>query len=389
MKSYKKILYFILFFEGTRMLVGGVSIIYLIQFKNISVSTIALLRGLQFFIFFLTDIPTSYLSDKKSKKLSIVLSMFFASAWLITEALAHSTTWIIIAEIFNTFSLALAGGATVALLIQYYQKETGETTTNGVLRKETLFSRIGIAAALVLSSFAPMKELTLLWLFTGACLGVIAVLAACFLPKDIFAESTSRLTEKMRDDLHYFFSKKFSSLLPFVINLSLLLALFVNVINYNQIILKQLFPALNTVFFQNLFFVVIIGAQIVASLRFSLPRLLTGALLALDFFFMLIFKNQGFVVLPLWVLAYFLITNLRISLSTLLHDRARDDLRSTIDSSTSTLRLFESTVISLLIGETYTSLGTVYMIGGAVIVALLLGLIVQTFLMKTGRLKMA
>lgn len=102
-------------FGCVRMLIGAFSVVYMLS-KGVSLYQLGWIKAFQGVILVFVDIPLSHLSDKYSRKLSIILSIFFASVWLFLMGVGHTFTHFMIAEFFNALSLGLMSGTFSAYL---------------------------------------------------------------------------------------------------------------------------------------------------------------------------------------------------------------------------------------------------------------------------------
>ncbi|WP_434525852.1 hypothetical protein [Photorhabdus asymbiotica] len=74
--STKIVITYSVIFNSFRMLIGATSSIYLLS-KGVSLVDLGLMKTMQASVFFILDIPTSYLADRISRKYAIALSVFF------------------------------------------------------------------------------------------------------------------------------------------------------------------------------------------------------------------------------------------------------------------------------------------------------------------------
>jgi len=193
-KSINKIIIYGVAFNSTRMLVGAISAVYLVS-MGLGITEIGFIKTFQALIIFLLDIPLAYLADKKSRKLSIVFSVFFATLWLFTMGLGQNLYHFYIAEFFNAISLALISGAYISYLIDISKKELKKKTDlKKILGKYNKYLFIGMAIAALIGSAFIKIDSRVIWIVAGSLTGVQFVIMGLFLPKDIdftTAKSTS------------------------------------------------------------------------------------------------------------------------------------------------------------------------------------------------------
>lgn len=112
-------------FNGSRVFVGAFSIAYMI-WNGLSIFDIGVIKSIQAILILILDIPLSYLSDRKSRKLSLALSSLFSCLWLLSMGMASDFYSFTIAEIFNALSLIFLKGAYNSLLITEAKKQNVE-----------------------------------------------------------------------------------------------------------------------------------------------------------------------------------------------------------------------------------------------------------------------
>ncbi|MQL48271.1 hypothetical protein GEA64_10015 [Photorhabdus khanii] len=125
--STKIIITYSVIFNSLRMLIGATSSIYLLS-KGVSLVDLGLMKTMQASVFFILDIPTSYLADRISRKYAIAISVFFGGAWLVLTGVSSNLYGFYLAEFFNAISLTIIGGTYNSYLIDVYRSEGGKDT---------------------------------------------------------------------------------------------------------------------------------------------------------------------------------------------------------------------------------------------------------------------
>ncbi|ENN94326.1 hypothetical protein [Bartonella vinsonii] len=120
------ILAFGFLFNGIRILIGAFIVFYMFG-KWVTLIDIGIIKSFQAFIMMMTDISLGYFVDRKSYKLSIILSAVFAATWLFLMGVSTSFSGFLLAEFFNALSLTLIAGAYNALLVQYAKTKLTST----------------------------------------------------------------------------------------------------------------------------------------------------------------------------------------------------------------------------------------------------------------------
>ncbi|CAQ85820.1 MULTISPECIES: MFS transporter [Photorhabdus] len=123
--STKIVITYSVIFNSLRMLIGATSSIYLLS-KGVSLVDLGLMKTMQASVFFILDIPTSYLADKISRKYAIALSVLFGGAWLVLTGISSNLYGFYLAEFFNAISLTIIGGTYHSYLIDVYKSEGGK-----------------------------------------------------------------------------------------------------------------------------------------------------------------------------------------------------------------------------------------------------------------------
>ncbi len=146
--------------------------VILLYFQNVIGLTIKEFFFLQAYFslcVFIFEIPTGYVADKISRKLSLVLSGVFACFGLYFMHIAHGLMHVVIAETLLALHVALNSGAFESLFYDYHDKAQDRSLSSNYTRNLSLFSQfhlIGIlASTLVGSVIAAYIGLDLLFIF--------------------------------------------------------------------------------------------------------------------------------------------------------------------------------------------------------------------------------
>lgn len=185
-------------FNSFRMLIGATSAMFLLS-KGMSFTEVGAMKTLQAIVILFADIPLGYFADKKSRKGSILASMLFASLWLFTTAIGDSKALLYLAEVFNSLSIALLGGAFTAYLLDIAKLEKNESTHSilGQYQKYQ-FLTMGIAALLG-CSFVSIDS-NIVWKISGIAILGLFCLSCFILPQDISSVHAESSNGSFGDD---------------------------------------------------------------------------------------------------------------------------------------------------------------------------------------------
>ncbi|STZ08510.1 phosphoglycerate transporter family protein [Moraxella caprae] len=179
----RTIIFYGVAFGSFRMLVGGVSVLYLIG-KGLNLTDIGLLKSFQFGLMMIIDLPLSYIADRYSRKLSTILGVLFGSLWLLTTAFSSEIWQFYVAETFNAISLSLFNGAYISYLIDTKNKLYKNIDNKTILSYENKYNSLGMAlCAFIGASFLKPTSNTI-WIIAGVLLLIICAGSFLQLPSD-------------------------------------------------------------------------------------------------------------------------------------------------------------------------------------------------------------
>jgi len=168
-------------FTSLRMLVGALSAVYLLN-HGVSVVNIGLMKSMQAAIYFVFDIPSSYLADRYSRKAAVIISTILGRLWLLITGLANSVPLYFLAEALNALSLTIIGG-----VIQAYIIDNADDMENihKIMGKVNRLSFFFMAVASLLGAWLAHIHDRLPWLVGGTGCLILAIFFGYFLPKPI------------------------------------------------------------------------------------------------------------------------------------------------------------------------------------------------------------
>jgi MFS family permease len=188
-------------FNSIRMLIGASSAVFLVS-KGFNFTSIAELKIFQAFLLLILDIPTGYISDKISKKWSLVFSVFCGAIWLLLTGLSTRRIDYFIAEGFNALSLALAGGAFEALLVNRANHENSHVSISKIFGKSEQYHFVGMTLAALVGGLA-VNLGNKLWITAGGLLLLQFLFLGFLLPSDTEKISFRklRILHSLKEDL--------------------------------------------------------------------------------------------------------------------------------------------------------------------------------------------
>ncbi len=206
MYAQNKIITYGVLFTSFRSLSLSVSVFYILS-KGVSLNELGVIKSFQALIIFLLDVPTSYFSDRFSRKFSIVSAAIFAAAWLFTMSFAHHFSLFMLAECFNALSLLLFNGAFIAFLVHYMPNNH----IKKAIASSNQYNKLAMAfAALGGSLFAHISSPTI-WRLAGLLMSICALWGYLFLPSDHLYRGGSDHNSIKQDLNHLIYSFQSSS----------------------------------------------------------------------------------------------------------------------------------------------------------------------------------
>lgn len=359
-------------FNGFRIFTGAFAIVYMLE-SGLSVTDVGLIKSFQAFVIFFLDIPLGYISDKKSRKLSIVLASICSAIWLLCMGSANSFSGFVLAEFFNSLSITLMGGAYNALLISH-SKSKGDEPRNA-LRISHKWNHIGMFAFSLVGALLADVIGVSVWYVAGALMTATAFYGFVVLPKDSFSvsedDNDGNNKSRIKDDFG-----KFIDILIENKHISLLFVSIALIFNlaaqYWQVVFKD--KGIDVLKFElGITFSLMLLCQSFASNAVKRFPKNTNYLIASTLFFVsfgLIIIDTGFdkyIAIALTCLTFFSIRLLLLIVEIDLHEALEDKFRATYESFLSTVTraaLFISFPLFGYLIDTfgYVSLGWVFLL---------------------------
>lgn len=191
-----KIILYGTLFNSLRMLVGAISAAYLIT-KGLNFQDVAYIKGFQAATIFLLDIPLAYYADKKSRKYSVILAVFFSILWLFQMGLGYEKYHFYIAEFFNAISLALISGAFTSYLIDE-RSISDKQSIKEILGKSSKYQFLGMGIAALIGSAFIKVDSEIIWIISAILISVQLITLSWILPED-------NSNAKSEDKLSFYF----------------------------------------------------------------------------------------------------------------------------------------------------------------------------------------
>ena len=367
--TLKTIIFYGVAFGSFRMLIGGISTLYLLS-KNIDLIDLGLLKSFQFGLMMIIDLPLSYIADRYSRKLSTILGILFGSFWLLTTAFASEIWQFYVAEAFNAISLSLFGGAYISYLIDIKNKQYPDLDNKTLLSYDNKYNSLGMAiCAFVGASFLEPAS-NIIWIIAGTLLFIVSMGAFLQLPSDIYQSTHNNISDLKINTPN--FSENLGRLISILktkqeicyglIVLSILLIYFQTILQLWQPVIKN-FNTGNLGWIYGMFFSIVSLAQLLSSYAINsniknkytyiLICLFLSLLLMLSAIILFQHSTKGVVliVISLFIM-FFGIKFLMIEASAKFHDIIPNNHRSLLDG----MAFFISRTILLIIFPAITYL---------------------------------
>ncbi|OAV06857.1 MFS transporter [Moraxella catarrhalis] len=368
-KTLKTIIFYGVAFGSFRMLIGGISTLYLLS-KNIDLIDLGLLKSFQFGLMMIIDLPLSYIADRYSRKLSTILGILFGSFWLLTTAFASEIWQFYVAEAFNAISLSLFGGAYISYLIDIKNKQYPDLDNKTLLSYDNKYNSLGMAiCAFVGASFLEPAS-NIIWIIAGTLLFIVSMGAFLQLPSDIYQSTHNNISDLKINTPN--FSENLGRLISILktkqeicyglIVLSILLIYFQTILQLWQPVIKN-FNTGNLGWIYGMFFSIASLAQLLSSyaINSNIKNKYTYILICLFLSLLLMLsaitlfqhstKGVVLIVISLFIM-FFGIKFLMIEASAKFHDIIPNNHRSLLDG----MAFFISRTILLIIFPAITYL---------------------------------
>lgn len=368
-KTLKTIIFYGVAFGSFRMLIGGISTLYLLS-KNIDLIDLGLLKSFQFGLMMMIDLPLSYIADRYSRKLSTILGILFGSFWLLTTAFASEIWQFYVAEAFNAISLSLFGGAYISYLIDIKNKQYPDLDNKTLLSYDNKYNSLGMAiCAFVGASFLEPAS-NIIWIIAGTLLFIVSMGAFLQLPSDIYQSTHNNISDLKINTPN--FSENLGRLISILktkqeicyglIVLSILLIYFQTILQLWQPVIKN-FNTGNLGWIYGMFFSIASLAQLLSSyaINSNIKNKYTYILICLFLSLLLMLsaitlfqhstKGVVLIVISLFIM-FFGIKFLMIEASAKFHDIIPNNHRSLLDG----MAFFISRTILLIIFPAITYL---------------------------------
>jgi len=168
-------------FTSLRMLVGALSAVYLLN-HGVSIVQIGLMKSMQAAIYFVFDVPSSYLADRYSRKAAVIISTLLGGLWLLITGWASSVPLFFLAEALNALSLTITGGVMQAYIIDNADDMKNIHRIMGRVNRLCFFF---MAVASLLGAWLAHIHDRLPWLVGGTGCLVLAIVFGHFLPAPV------------------------------------------------------------------------------------------------------------------------------------------------------------------------------------------------------------
>lgn len=394
LNSISNILYVGVLFSSMRMLVGAISVIYLVT-NDVNIIDIGIIKSFQAGIILILDIPLAYLADKKSRKLSVIGAMAFGVLWLITMGLANELYVFYIAEFFNAISLALFSGSFISYLIDKNIELSGKENNDiqKIIGKFHKYQYISMGFSAMIGATFITVESRELWFISGFILLILTIVSFKILPKDVL--------HKSKESSNIMFSKEISGIFKNLIThtkikwavfiLIVVMIYYQSIIQFWQIVINSDIDEITTSgYVYGIIFALILFAQ---SFSGYLAEKLTKKSVILVIFFLtlllLIYPvfskiNYFYSTIFAIILLFLLVRLIMLMLQSIIHENIESKLRSSYDSVISTIvRLFLLGVLPIL-GFAINKFGFMPLYSSYLAVSFVVLMLIITIRLKVG-----
>ncbi len=321
---------------------------------------VAYIKTFQMFIIFISDIPLSYISDKNSRKVSIILSAIFSIVWLLIMGIATEKYQFYIAEFFNAISISLMSGAYISYLISH---NDNVSSIQKLLGRYSQYQFIAMGISAFIGAMFIEVDSKSIWIISACLITIQVFTLSWILPKDIQYNSNKQSSFK-KDILNIFFDIIKNTNIKWYFYSLLVLSIFYQIIiQFWQLLINDS-TYINDGFYFGIIFTCILFAQSVSGhiahkyIKDS-DKILTS-MFVLFLFLSILFSMEfnRFIILPIILILIVMINKLMLIIITSeIHENINDSLRTTYDSVISTLIRIVLFFILPLFGFLYSLLG--------------------------------
>ncbi|CAM3667540.1 MFS transporter [Rouxiella silvae] len=275
----------------------------------------------------------------------LILSVFFASIWLILTGIATSKDMFYLAEVFNSLSLTIYGGVYYSYLIDN-TLDSEKVELHKILGKSNKYQYLFMAASSLIGAYLSNYNDRLVWVVAGIGCLVIIISLARSLPKPVIQKRTkkSSLLEDVKN-VYIIFKDKKSSLHLIFIALATNLVYFQIILQYWQPFVSSVYKhsSSNDIFYGYLFLFILLAQSFsgwISSRVKSNVRLYAFSMLLLwasNFIALIGILQYSYLVPVSLVIMFGANQTLTMSLRAHYHTIVTSELRSTFDSLLSSL----------------------------------------------------
>lgn len=330
------ILAFGFLFNGIRILTGAFIVFYMLN-RGITLIEIGIIKSSQAFIMMVSDIPLGYFADKKSYKISIVLSSAFSAVWLFLMGISDGFYGFLLAELFNALSLTLIAGAYNALLVQY--SKANLETTKKIIGYSSQCNYVGMFLFSLVGAYFADYSGQYIWYVASFLMFITTIFGLIFIDNIKLECKAYEYNSFAYDVKEMFFIFKNS---PYVSICFCFALIFINVFaQYWQWIFKYCNIEINY-FNLGIVFSFILLSQLIASTLFTKlsekQNIFIISIISLLMIFIIFFIDINKIYASILVcIIFYLIKYVSIRAEVVLHDSISDRLRATYESFLSTL----------------------------------------------------
>jgi MFS family permease len=180
-------------YGSVRMLVGGVSALYILS-TGMSLAELGALKTLQAIVLLFVDLPFGILADRYGRRPVVLLAVFASAAWLLITGIATEKWHIYLGEVFNSLAIGLYGGAYTAYLIADAKKTNPQANIKTTLAMSSYYLHIGMAIAAIVGSLVGAPSSSTVWLIASFLTLLCGIIGYVLLPIEAAPGNTENIS---------------------------------------------------------------------------------------------------------------------------------------------------------------------------------------------------
>lgn len=225
-----------------------------------------------------------------------------------------------------------------------------------------------MAGGTAIGMFFPLEKLGHLWVLAAFLCSLVFVYGYLFIKND---QKKIERNHKFFPNLRQVFKKDFDPIRGILTNRAMLFtcligiilsASFSTVINYTQIVTYVNLSHLNNSYTHGIVFILVLLVQSFSGYMMQkfTPPIFLLSLCILGIFITLLFSTISYLNVALWIILFFFLVSLEVSIFGKIHNKITDELRVTISSAMNMFSMILASFFSGFIYLGYTSISYIY-----------------------------